>query len=385
MGYAVIGGLGYVAGPFVASPLPQGGVASPLLDVLGSGVVAYLPLLGGLGLLLTLLTNPSGLMKTFSNMSSPLSRVSERVRPPSRRTSRTSHPDSALTSEISAERPGNVQVRPATLSVIDLRVTYGGVAAVDDVSFALKPGRVLGLIGPNGAGKTSIIDAVTGLTRASAGRIELDGVDVTSWSTHRRARAGISRSFQSLELFDGISTEENVQCAAESRSWLTYVSALTPVRTKPLPPIARLALREFELEGQLKRMPSDMSYGQRRLLSIVRAVATGPSVLLLDEPAAGLDERETAEMADLVRRLALRWGIAILLVEHDMNFVMGVCDEIVVVEFGRQIASGTPDEVSADPAVIAAYLGGPADQPTNPDVVVPQLVVAPTGTEGDVP
>jgi ABC-type branched-subunit amino acid transport system ATPase component len=224
------------------------------------------------------------------------------------------------------------------------------------VSFAVRPGRILGLIGPNGAGKTSIIDAVTGFTR-SAGTVTLDGVNVSALSVAKRARAGVSRSFQSLELFEDSTVLDNLRAASDPRDRISYLRDLVYPKAPPLPSAVVTAIKEFGLEDDLLRLVQDLSYGKRRLLAIARAVASQPSVLLLDEPAAGLGDVETAELAHLVRRLADDWGIAVLLVEHDMNFVMSVCDTILVVDFGRPIAEGTPDAIRRNPAVVAAYLG----------------------------
>src|SRR5581483_2602361 len=199
-----------------------------------------------------------------------------------------------------------------------------------------------GLIGPNGAGKTTLIDAVTGFTPAAEGTVTLDGADIGRWSVARRARAGVSRSFQSLELFEDATVLDNLRAASDPRDALSYVRDLVWPVTPPLPAQVVTAIREFRLEHDLARHVQDLPYGQRRLLAIARAVAAQPSVLLLDEPAAGLGEAETRELGTLVKRLRDDWGMAILVVEHDMSFVMDVCDEIVVLDFGQQIASGAP-------------------------------------------
>jgi sulfate-transporting ATPase len=249
------------------------------------------------------------------------------------------------------------RVEPRTLHVEGLTVRYGGTTAVDDVSLEIRPGQILGLIGPNGAGKTSFIDAVTGFTRPAEGRLRLDDLDITSASAARRARVGISRSFQSLELFEDSTVLENLRVASDPRGLLGYLTDLVYPRNPALSPEVVTAIREFGFEDDLDKVVENLSYGERRLLAIARAFASQPSVLLLDEPAAGLGDAETAELAHLVRRMAAEFGVAVLLVEHDMNLVMNICDELVVLEFGKTIAAGKPAEVRSNPDVIAAYLG----------------------------
>jgi sulfate-transporting ATPase len=230
------------------------------------------------------------------------------------------------------------------------------------VSFAIPQGTICGLIGPNGAGKTSLIDALTGFTPSASGQIIVGGQDLSKVGAVARVRAGLARSFQSLELFEDTTVFENLSVAADPQNLGAYLRDLVrPVLPKFGPEVVR-AIEEFELDEDLHREVSDLSYGKRRLLAIARSVALHPSVLLLDEPAAGLSSVESAELARVVRRLADEWGMAILLVEHDMNFVMGVCDRVVVLDFGVKIADGSPDEIRNDPAVIAAYLGQQTDE-----------------------
>jgi sulfate-transporting ATPase len=243
------------------------------------------------------------------------------------------------------------------LQVRDVAVRFGGVRALAGVSLDVGPGEVVGLMGPNGAGKTTFIDAVTGFTRLHAGTIALDGARIDGLGARRRARLGLGRTFQSLELFDQLSVLENLRAAADPRDPGAYLTDLLRPRRTPLSAAARSAIEMFELGDDLHRVPAELPYGRRRQVAIARAVAAEPSILLLDEPAAGLDETGTRELADLLRRLVDEWGIGVLLVEHDVPMLNRVCDRLVVLDFGAVIATGTPAEIRSDPAVVAAYLG----------------------------
>jgi ABC-type branched-subunit amino acid transport system ATPase component/ABC-type branched-subunit amino acid transport system permease subunit len=243
------------------------------------------------------------------------------------------------------------------LSIEGLTVRFGGVVALDDVSFSVRSGEVVGLIGPNGAGKTTLIDAVTGITRRYTGHISVDGRRLDGLGPTQRARTGLARSFQSLELFDDLSVEENIRVAAESPPAWAYVSDLVWPLRRELGASAISAIKEFGLAGDLTKHPGELPFGRRRLVGIVRAIAAAPKIVLLDEPAAGLDQRESAELVDLLRHLAEDWNLGILLVEHDMRLVMSVCDRITALDFGQVIAQGSPDEVRNSEAVVTAYLG----------------------------
>ena len=347
VGLTLIGGLGYLMGPIVGATLTEGGFNAQLLDAIFGDVGKYIGLIGGISIIALVLLNQDGVVsETIGQIRWLTGKLAARVP----RLRRTQTPPSLP--EARSER-----VRPSTLEVRDMTVRYGGTTAVDDVSLTVRPGIIIGLIGPNGAGKTSLIDGVTGFTSLAGGTLLLDGEDITRWSAAKRARAGLGRSFQSLELFEDVSVLDNLRVASDPRDLGSYVRDLVLPATPPLGGEVVSAIREFGLEDDLDSQVQDLPYGKRRLLAIARAVATHPSVLLLDEPAAGLGDAETAELAHLVRRLADEWGMAILLVEHDMSFVMSVCDELVVLDFGRRIAEGRPETVRHDRSVIAAYLG----------------------------
>jgi len=243
------------------------------------------------------------------------------------------------------------------LTVTGLGVSYGGVRAVEAVDLTVAEGRVVGLIGPNGAGKTSTIDALTGYHPPSAGSIVFDGRDITRMRPHLRARSGLVRTFQSVELFDDLSVDENLLVAADHVGVLAALrDLLLPVR-QPSRDDVDWALDLCGLRDVADRRPTELSHGRRKLVGVARALARRPKLVLLDEPAAGLDTDESLELGRRLRTLP-EAGVSVLLVDHDMGLVLSVCDEVVVLDFGRRIAHGTPDEIRADPAVVAAYLGG---------------------------
>ena len=253
--------------------------------------------------------------------------------------------------------PMNQTGRRPLLIVEHLSVTYGGLRAVDDVGFTMVEPSVIGLIGPNGAGKTTTIDALTGFVPNAQGSVSLRGERIDTYGAHDRARAGLVRTFQSVELFDDLSVRENlVVASARPRWWSMASDAVTPRRNLRRHNVDDI-ITMVGLEPIADDHPPQLSHGQRRIVGVARALAGAPKVLLLDEPAAGLDPTETEALGALIRSLPSR-GIGVLLVDHDMTLVLDVCDELFVLDFGRLIASGTPGVIRNDPAVIAAYLGG---------------------------
>ncbi len=242
------------------------------------------------------------------------------------------------------------------LEVESLRIQYGGVVAIDDVSFRIPRGSIVGLIGPNGAGKTSLVDGLTGAHRPSRGHVSFDGVDVTGQSAHRLARRGLTRTFQSVELFDDLTVEENLLVAAERPTLLRALGQVLSPLPRPGARAAAWSAEVVEITDILPKFPRELSHGQRKLVGVARALACRPSLLLLDEPAAGLDTEETALLGKRLRHLP-EHGITLLLIDHDMSLVLEVCDHILVIDFGRLIAEGTPDEIRTNQRVIDAYLG----------------------------
>jgi branched-chain amino acid transport system ATP-binding protein len=246
----------------------------------------------------------------------------------------------------------------ALLEVSDVSVRFGGLVAVSDVSLDVPAGQVTGLIGPNGAGKTTLFNVITGLQPPSAGRVRLEGTDITKWSASRRSRAGIARTFQRLEVFGSLSCRDNVLTAAELRRGFGGDSQ--PAGEVADQMLARVGATDYA-DAPADAVPT----GVARLVEVARALALSPHVLLLDEPSSGLSPTETDTFGQLLRDLAAA-GTAVLLVEHDVDLVMHVCDRIHVLDFGRLIGAGTPAEVRANPVVQQAYLGATPELPAVP-------------------
>jgi branched-chain amino acid transport system ATP-binding protein len=237
----------------------------------------------------------------------------------------------------------------STLEVREVSVRFGGNLALDAASLTAEAGRVTGLIGPNGAGKTTLFNVVNGLLPPTSGLVLIDGQDITRQSPHKRARRGMARTFQRLELFTMLTVRENIRVAADIHKRWSHDPENPAELTERI--IDRVGLRPHA-DVLVTSLPT----GQGRLVELGRALACKPSILLLDEPAAGQDETETEQFARLLRELAGE-GMAVVLVEHDVQLVMAVCDRISVLDFGRIIATGTPAEIQQDEAVLAAYLG----------------------------
>jgi ABC-type branched-subunit amino acid transport system ATPase component/ABC-type branched-subunit amino acid transport system permease subunit len=339
----VINGIGFLVGGVLAGGSAAGGVVPQIFgEFISSGTISeWVTLALAVLLVPTLINFPNGLAAAIVGWRLPAS-VSGRI------------PEQVTTKAPPAEAH---RVAPLVLQVRDVSVSYGGVRALTGVSLEVHPGEIVGIMGPNGAGKTTFIDAVTGFTRLRGGTILLDGKRIDRLSAHKRARRGVGRTFQSLELFDQLTVLENLRTASDPRDPGAYLTDLVWPRSAALTPGARSAISMFKLGNDFDRLPSELPYGHRRQVAIARAIAAEPSILLLDEPAAGLHESETEELGLLLRRLADEWGIGILLVEHDVPLLNRVCDRLVVMDFGSVIAAGTPADIRKDQRVVAAYLG----------------------------
>lgn len=248
------------------------------------------------------------------------------------------------------------------LETKNIGITFGGLRAVDNFNVSIEPGELVGLIGPNGAGKTTIFNMLTGVYLPTEGEIFIDGKMINGKQPFQIVRMGLGRTFQNIRLFADLSVLDNIKIAFHKD--MTY-STFTGVLRLPkywreeaeIDKKGRELLKLFDMEKDAEALASNLPYGKQRKLEICRALATNPKLLLLDEPAAGMNPQETKELMETIHFIRDKFKVAILLIEHDMSLVMGICERLIVIDYGRIIASGTPDEIKANEKVIGAYLG----------------------------
>ncbi len=250
----------------------------------------------------------------------------------------------------------------ALLEVKNLGISFGGLRAVDEFNITIEKGQLYGLIGPNGAGKTTVFNMLTGVYKPTDGTILLDGENITGKSTIEINRAGIARTFQNIRLFKDMTVLDNVKVALHNHykySVLTGILRLPKYfkTEKLMNEKAMEMLKVFELEDKAELTASGLPYGEQRRLEMARALATEPKLLLLDEPAAGMNPNETAELMDMIRLVRDKFGMTVLLIEHDMSLVSGICEKLTVLNFGQLLCEGKTENVLSDPEVIKAYLG----------------------------
>jgi sulfate-transporting ATPase len=372
LAFTVVSGVGYVAGAIYTGVISTGGPVSYLFRNLTSHIDLILAIASGVFVIQIMLQNPDGLIPLMSHQRTRLAqRVRRRprkaraaeprpharphARPDSQVQPRT--PDLIAAGAAGAARPGEVLLRADGLSL-----RYGLVKAVDQVSLEVRQGEILGVIGPNGAGKTSLIDTITGFARQTAGSIRLGGDDISGWTIRRRARAGLGRTFQNLELFSDLTVRENLLAAHDPRSVAAYLSGWVRPGSDRLAGAAAQAVALLGLEPWLESEIHTLPQGTQRLVAVARALAAQPRVLCLDEPAAGLGQAERDAMSRAIRLVVQRLHVGVLIIEHNIDVVAGLCDRLLVLDFGKVVTGGLPDEVLTSDIVRTAYLG-PGGEP----------------------
>ena len=248
------------------------------------------------------------------------------------------------------------------LEIQNVTMKFGGVTAIDNLSFSVKRGQIYGLIGPNGAGKTTIFNIITGVLHPTKGKVIFEGEDITGIKPHKVVYKGIARTFQNIRLFKSMSVLDNILIGFDSKANYTYLEAILRLprffkREKEIKEKAYELLKIFGIEEFADSYATALSYGNQRKVEIARAVATNPKLLLLDEPVAGMNPKETAELSEIIHKLKQEFNLSILLIEHDMKFVNAMCEELTVLDYGEKIFEGKPADAIVNEKVISAYLG----------------------------
>jgi ABC-type branched-subunit amino acid transport system ATPase component/branched-subunit amino acid ABC-type transport system permease component len=339
VGYAVVGGVGMIGGALLGATLADGGPGAYAINQLG-GLGAYLNIIIASLLILNVLTVGDGAAVAFR-----MPKRLARWLPP--------WPGERKLTKEPSRHEQNVGV--PVLDVDRLSLNYGGIRALDNIRLRVQAGEIVGLIGPNGAGKTSLLDAISGLANVNTGSVRVAGTDVRGLPPAARARLGLGRTFQAAELFEDLTIGENLKSARWSTGVRAALASLSGACA--VPEAALESLESIAVGDPSSMFPHELSLGQRRVAAVARALAGDPIVLMLDEPAAGLDEVKIGELTALLRRIAGVHNIGVLLVEHHVGLIMDVCDRVYVLESGKLLAEGTPEEVGSDERVTSAYLG----------------------------
>jgi len=354
----VIGGIGWVGGAILGGAVSPAGLTYQLIALIADvNTNVWLEMISSVGAIAVLLFAPNGVLPLHRDQGIWIDQRVRRLLREWRFGQATGGIQDEGIRDVASSVSDSSRVTPATLVIDRLSVRFGGVVAIEDASLSVSPGEVVGLIGPNGAGKSTLLDSISGFNTPERGDVRINGRGIARLSPAARAQLGLGRTFQGLELFEDMTVRENVRVAADRCGLLDHfidlVLPLTPALTGP----AQQAIAAFGLGEDLDRQCLRLPYGTKRLVAMARAVASAPSVLLLDEPAAGSDERERSALSKLIRAMAVDRGMAVLLVEHDVDLVFRTCDRVVVMDHGQVIAQGPPAVVRSDPRVIAAYLG----------------------------
>jgi ABC-type branched-subunit amino acid transport system ATPase component/branched-subunit amino acid ABC-type transport system permease component len=371
LAFVIVGGVGMVSGSMFAAVLGAGGVGVYWFRNY-SAVDSWLMVIAGVFVIYVMLTHPDGQADLFVGIIRRFSgrftrRIPRFTWPRGRRSAAT--PAAAGTPAAADTPPATV--RPggsSALRATGLTIRYGPVLAVDSVDLEVKQGSVLGIIGSNGAGKTTLLDGLTGFTRVASGTVWLEADQITSWEAGRRARGGLIRTFQNLELFTELSVRENLLAASDQRDRSAYLVNLVRPGKRQLTVDAELVSSMLGLEDLLDTPVRDLPTGTQRLVALARAIAARPSILCLDEPTAGLNEQERAAFVAAMRRVVQTFGLGVILVEHNVDVVAEVCDDLLVLDFGSILAAGPTAEILRSDAVRSAYLGESGAPSPSPDL-----------------
>jgi ABC-type branched-subunit amino acid transport system ATPase component/branched-subunit amino acid ABC-type transport system permease component len=366
-GFGIIGGMGFAAGPYFGALFQPGSLSTNVGNEFGASIQTYLLLAGGVFLIATVIQSPDGVAARSAKDIGRLIRLGERFLRRSQPTAATGvdGPDGlggldGLDRVEAAEQlvgPTGQPAEPASyLEVERISLSFGGSRALNDVSARFEAGVVTAIVGPNGAGKTSLLEVMMGFVNSQQGRVRLNGRDITRLSVEARASLGLGLTFQSLELFEDMTVLENLQVGAEAGKARPMIFDLVRPAAAKLTAEMRATIVAFDLQDVLAVAVKDLPYGRRRLVAVARAVVRGSAILFLDEPAAGLSTPERAELGRMINALAGR-GVAVVVVEHDVEFVSQHCDQVIVLDFGQVIGSGPPEQVLQSEAVVRAYLG----------------------------